>query len=143
MALRIADGCIGCGACESACWSGAITQTDGYLVGYRVEARLCNDCLDCVVLCPVEAFEPDPTRPVYLGRGCPLGSARYASWECSQAHQHCPTCGSVLWRPPNGEWVCRSCRLGDAGRGARCPKGGVDRRIPSRSPQGVSARLAG
>ena len=143
MALHILDSCIGCGACESACWSGAITQSDGYLVGYHVDLRLCNDCLDCVVLCPVEAFEPDPAAPVCLGRGCPLGSARYAGWECSQAHRHCPVCGSVLWHPPGGEWVCSRCRLGVDGRGARCPKERLAGRISSGGRPTVPGRLAG
>ena len=122
MALRIIDRCFGCGACEAACSAGAMHQSEGFLVSYAVDPLLCNDCGDCVTVCPVDAFEPDPEWAVCFGRGCPLSSARYEGWTCSQGQVLCPLCGSMMWRPADGEWVCSNCRLGTAGRGARCPK---------------------
>ncbi len=122
MALQILDGCIGCGACESACGQRAISQSESFAVMYVVDPLLCNDCLDCVTVCPVDAIVSDPEWAVCLGRGCPLRSSRYAGWECSQGLDRCPVCGSMLWRPPGGEWVCSRCRAGAGGTGAKCPK---------------------
>ncbi len=122
MAYRVGDGCIGCGACEFACPSGAISQTDAFPVTYVVDPLGCNDCADCVVVCPVDVLAPDPGWAVCRGRGCPLSSSRYAGWECSEGEDRCGTCGSMLWRPPGGAWVCSRCRLGEERRGASCPK---------------------
>ena len=121
MALRVVDTCIGCGACEVACAAGAIFQSDSFAVAYVIDPLLCNDCTDCVPVCPVDALVPDPAWAVCLGRGCPLASPRYAGWECSQGTDRCPQCGSMMWRYESSEWVCSSCRL-ESGRGARCPK---------------------
>jgi ferredoxin len=122
MALRVLGSCFGCGACESACPSAAISQADSFAIVYVVDPLLCNDCLDCVRVCPVDALVPDPGWAVCLGRGCPLASHRYRGWECSQGLDRCPTCGSMMWRPPDGEWACSACRSATGIRVARCPK---------------------
>jgi ferredoxin len=45
--------CIACGACESECPEGAISEGDGY---YIINADLCKDCGDCEAVCPVECI---------------------------------------------------------------------------------------
>ena len=132
MALEILESCIGCGACESACEQRAITQSESFPVVYVIDPLLCNDCMECVRVCPVAAIVPDPEWAVCFGRGCPLRSDRYSGWECSQGLETCPSCQSMLWRPPGGSWVCSSCRLGPAERGAKCPKAERARRFASR-----------
>jgi ferredoxin len=122
MALRVLGACIGCGACESACGQQAISQAEAFAVVYQVDPLLCNDCHDCLAVCPVDALVPDPHWAMCFGRGCPLGSARYRGWACSQGLVLCPSCGSMMWQPPGGEWVCSACRLGAGAQGARCPK---------------------
>ena len=123
MALLITTACIGCGACEFGCPQGAITQSDGFPVVYVIDPLTCNDCEECVPLCPVVAFEPDPAWAVCEGRGCPLSSKRYADWRCTQGGERCATCGSMLWLAPGGNvWTCRRCDLAEGEHGATCPK---------------------
>jgi ferredoxin len=136
MADRVGDGCIGCGACEFAGPSGAISQADGFPVVYVVDPLGCNDCAACVVVCPVDVLAPDPEWAVCHGRGCPLSSSRYEGWECSEGEQRCEVCGSMLWRPPEGAWVCSRCRLGEEGRGASCPKVRHAERVGLTAPSG-------
>lgn len=115
--------CLGCGACESACPPGAITQGGDFPVAYVVDPLLCNDCERCLVVCPVEGLVPDAAWAVCHGRGCPLSSGRYAGTECSEGRATCPTCGSVLWRVDGAAWECRVCKAAAAGtRTAACPK---------------------
>ncbi len=52
MAYKIADNCIGCGACEGECPVGAISQGD---TQYIIEASSCIDCGACAGVCPVGA----------------------------------------------------------------------------------------
>lgn len=139
MALEVLDGCIGCGACESACLQRAISQADSFEVSYVVDPLVCNDCMDCVSVCPVDVLVPDPNWAVCLGRGCPLASARYEGWECSQGLDRCTTCGAMMWRTPGGDWVCSSCRTKPGERGARCPKT-ARARLTARAANGPAVR---
>lgn len=122
MALAVTEMCIGCGACELACRRGAISQGEAFPVLYEVDSLLCDDCEECLVVCPVDALVPDPTWAVCYGRGCPLSSSRYRGWSCSMGQDRCQACGQMLWHPPGGSSVCSRCRLGEGAVGASCPK---------------------
>ncbi|MDR2869126.1 MAG: 4Fe-4S binding protein [Deferribacteraceae bacterium] len=56
MAHVINDECISCGACESACAMGAISEGDGK---YEIDADACSDCGSCVDACPQDAIHPE------------------------------------------------------------------------------------
>ena len=124
MALEIdVAECLGCGACESACPQGAVSQGGAFPVAYVVDPLLCNDCTRCLVVCPVDGLVPDTAWAVCRGRGCPLSSSRYAGTECSEGQEVCPSCRSVLWRVAGGDWTCPVCAADAAGtRAASCPK---------------------
>lgn len=55
MAYVISDECIMCGACESTCPAGAISEGDGK---YVIDADTCLDCGACADGCPVGAISP-------------------------------------------------------------------------------------
>jgi len=52
MAYVINDECIACGACESACPVGAISEGDGKFV---IDPEKCTECGACADVCPVGA----------------------------------------------------------------------------------------
>lgn len=56
MAYVINDECIMCGACESECPVGAISEGDSK---YVIDAGTCIDCGACAEVCPVEAIHAD------------------------------------------------------------------------------------
>ena len=56
MAYKITDACIACGACESECPVGAISQGD---TSYVIDADLCIDCGACAGVFPVDAPQPE------------------------------------------------------------------------------------
>ena len=118
----IEDACIGCGGCEYACPTGALTKTDSFLGLFTIDRFRCDDCGLCVPKCPVDAIVPDPEWPVCYGRGCPLSSTRLAGYQCDIWQRACPTCGGPLWRAPDAAdeaWRCPRC---DDGRKVGCPK---------------------
>ncbi len=122
MAFAVGPDCIGCGACEFACPTGALRQSEGYLVTYWIDPLTCDDCARCVELCPVAAIAPDDAFAVCSGRGCPLMSRRYEGWSCSRGLDRCDTCGGVLWRAPGGGALCPDCRRSTGDALAACPK---------------------
>ncbi len=56
MAYVISSECIMCGACESECPVGAISEGDGQ---YVIDADKCIDCGACAEVCPVEAISAE------------------------------------------------------------------------------------
>jgi len=52
MAHKITDDCVNCGACDSECAVGAISEQNGK----RAIDDKCVDCGACVSACPVEAI---------------------------------------------------------------------------------------
>ena len=113
------DLCIGCGACDYSCHTGALTKTDSFLGLFVIDPFTCDDCAVCVDKCPVEAIVHDPTWPTCHGTGCPLTSQRLADVECAIWQQRCPSCDSTLWRHDDGAWGCSTC---DQGSKVHCPK---------------------
>ena len=53
MAYVISDGCLSCGACESTCPVGAISEGDGK---YELNADECIECGACADGCPADAI---------------------------------------------------------------------------------------
>ena len=52
MAYKISEDCISCGACESECPNGAISEGDTQFV---IDPGKCEDCGKCAEVCPVGA----------------------------------------------------------------------------------------
>lgn len=119
MSFKVTDECIGCGACDYSCPTGALTKTDSFLGVFVIDPYLCDDCTICVAKCPVDAIVPDPAWAVCHGRGCPLASRRLSDVDCAVWQQRCPDCGATLWRQEGGAWACSRCAMGMK---VRCPK---------------------
>jgi len=121
------DACIGCGACDYACPKGALYKTDSFLGLFAIDPYRCDDCMDCLPKCPIDAIVLDPEWVVCHGRGCPLSSKRLAGVGCNIFETRCEQCGGPLWQvggidgssPADGEWSCPRC---DDGRTVGCPK---------------------
>jgi NAD-dependent dihydropyrimidine dehydrogenase PreA subunit len=113
------DVCIGCGACDFSCPTGALTKTDSFLGLFTIDPYTCDDCSLCVGKCPVAAIVPDPAWPVCHGHGCPLHSKRLSDVECAIWQQNCPECGATMWRSDGSDWKCSRCNLGMK---VSCPK---------------------
>jgi ferredoxin len=111
--------CIGCGACDFSCPTGALTKTDSFLGLFTIDPYTCDDCAICVPKCPEVAIVPDPAWPVCHDRGCPLTSNRLAGMECAIWQERCPSCGSTMWEPEPGLRKCSRC---DLGMKVSCPK---------------------
>ncbi len=117
MSLQVLEGvCIGCGACDFSCPTGALTKTDSFLGLFEIDPFTCNDCGACVPKCPEGAIVADPAWPVCGGHGCPLTSTRLDGIECAFWQDRCPSCGTTMWR--HGEdaaaagadgWACPRC----------------------------------
>lgn len=119
MSFQVLDDlCIGCGACDFSCPTGALTKTDSFLGLFTIDPYTCDDCGICVAKCPEAAIVPDPDWAVCFGRGCPLPTARLAGVECARWQERCPECGTTLW-VRDGERSCPRCALGLK---VRCPR---------------------
>ena len=66
MAYHITEECISCAACEPECPNNAISEGDDI---YIINPDRCTECVgsfkssQCADVCPVDACQPDPTRP--------------------------------------------------------------------------------
>ena len=52
MAYKISEDCISCGACETECPSGAISEGD---TQFMIDPEKCTECGKCAETCPVGA----------------------------------------------------------------------------------------
>lgn len=143
----VAEACIGCGACDYGCPTGAIHAPEGLADGpaFWIETYRCNDCGWCPTACPVDCILPDPDTITCRGRGCPVadGDGPVAGWWCSLQETLCHRCGDPLWAPTeDDEPACARC---DLGLHVACPKtlwlrkGRTDQRPPKRSVEELYA----
>ncbi len=120
MTYKVSDlWCIGCGACDYACPTGALTKTDSFLGLFAIDPYRCDGCTDCLPLCPEDAIVLDTEWPECNGRGCPLSSSRLEGVECNIFGDRCESCGGPRWRHEGSSWSCPRC---DDDRKVGCPK---------------------
>ncbi|MCP3937514.1 MAG: 4Fe-4S dicluster domain-containing protein [Actinomycetia bacterium] len=132
MSHKVLDSaCIGCGGCDYACPTGALYKTDSFLGLFEIDPYRCDDCLDCIPLCPEIAIVPDPEWVVCHGRGCPLSSERLKMVQCNVFQAQCPTCEGPLWKAEGDDWTCPRC---DDGRKVGCPKVRMFEKYPVPEP---------
>lgn len=122
----IESACIGCGGCEYACPTGALTKTDSFLGLFAIDPFTCDDCGLCVGKCPEAAIVTDTTWAICGDKGCPLSSKRLDDMECAVWQERCPTCGTTMWhRVGEDQWACPRC---DYQMRVKCPR---TRRLPT------------
>ncbi len=102
----VEDLCIGCGACDFTCPTGALAKTDSFLGLFHIDPYTCDDCGQCVPACPVVAIVADEEWAVCRGHGCPLSSRRLAGYDCAIWQERCGECGTTLWKVDDGTWTC-------------------------------------
>ena len=114
MSLHVLDAlCIGCGACDFSCPTGALAKTDSFLGLFAIDPYLCNDCGECAPKCLEQAIVADPTFPACQGHGCPLTSHRLEGIECDVWQRTCPDCGTTLWHHTDAhDDACPKCGWG-------------------------------
>jgi len=124
--------CIGCGACDFSCPTGALEKTDSFLGLFRIDPFTCDDCGICTGKCPERASGPDPEWPVCQDRGCPLHSKRLAEYGCAIWQKQCVHYGTTIWTSPEGVEGRPRC---DFGMSVSCPNSNQidDQLFPRRS----------
>ncbi len=134
MSFKVVDDlCIGCGACDFSCPTGALAKTDSFLGLFAIDPYTCNDCGQCVPKCPEIAIVADPSWAVCRGHGCPLSSRRLADVECDFWQATCPRCGTTLWRHDGA--TDDSCPRCDWHMRVACPRARHLRERPSEAPR--------
>ena len=151
MSLQVLeDLCIGCGACDFSCPTGALAKTDSFLGLFAIDPYTCDDCGRCVDKVSGRRHRARPAWPVCEGKGCPLTSVRLSEFTCALLAAAMPLSAvSTLWQGPDGSWVC-SVWSWDAGvvpqdpssRERRRPGGDASsvRRRPLIAPPGLPRR---
>ena len=116
MSLQVLeDVCIGCGACDFSCPTGALTKTDSFLGLFEIDPFTCNDCGLCVPKCPERAIVADPAWPVCARPRLPTHEQAPRRRRMRLLARPCPSCGTTMWRhdertkPKRTSWACPRC----------------------------------